>query len=87
MKFLERALFGPSAEHSAYRTELRGVWANAKGRTSDESPPSPGRPIEPPALCLGRDAQADLLLTALLGPKDVTVIVLGPVPGASAKPR
>jgi class 3 adenylate cyclase/tetratricopeptide (TPR) repeat protein len=43
----------------------------------DNDPPS-SPAIEPPPLCLGRDAQIGALLDALTGPSDVNAVVVGP---------
>jgi tetratricopeptide (TPR) repeat protein len=77
---IERVLFGENDAYAAWKNELREAWSRAKHArdTSSAREPSTGAGIEPPDLCLGRDADTELLLAALRGPKDVVGIILGP---------
>ena len=86
-EFIERvewALFGDSKGYDDWRAELRDAWSRAQSRTGEmphptaqPEPPLRPTPIDPPDLCLGRDADIELLLAALRGTKDTIGIVLG----------
>jgi tetratricopeptide (TPR) repeat protein len=72
--FADAADFGKKLE--TYLKLVIVERAAALPDAAGDEPPAP-HAIEKP-FCLGRVTEAELLLTALLGPKDVTAIVLGP---------
>jgi hypothetical protein len=79
LRTIERELFGDNTAYTVWRQELSDAYDAAKHvrDMSADAEHAPAAGIEPPDLCLGRDADTELLLAALRGPLDVTAIVLG----------